>query len=325
MKTGESTKNPSLSFKKKKNIFNSQEVYLLIIIIFVCVIVSIVSPNFFTGINLLNIFRQAVVTGIIALASAIILISGGIDLSVGLMMSFSAVVTVKLITIGLNPILSVCVGFLVATICGLFNGFLVSVTKCQPFIITLGMLSIYQGGALLVTRGVIVNVPATVNLPGSGSVGFFPITIIILLAVFLVAYFILNRTRFGRRLYAMGGNEEAAYCSGINVNLYKVFIYGIAGLLVGLASLMLIVRLGSSNALMGSGYELRGIAAAVIGGVNLSGGKGSIAGVFLGVFLLVIISNALNLLGVNPYFQTMVLGAIIVFAVIISNLAERRN
>jgi len=317
-------KQNSFEKKRKKNIFKSQPFYLLVIILVAGLIVSLTNPNFLKLNNIMNIFTQSSVFGIITLASAVVLISGGIDLSVGQMMSFSCCIITKLIINGTDPAVAVLIGILVATGCGLINGAIVSYSKCPPFIITLGMTGVYTGGALMVTDGIIINVPSSIKLFGEGMVGFMPIAVIIFLVACILVYFLLTRTRVGRRLYAAGGNEEAALYSGINVRLYKFLVYGFGGLLVGIASLVLLDRLGSANAVMGQGYELEAIAAAVIGGVSLSGGKGSIIGAFFGVLLLGVISNGLNIIGVNPYLQELILGAIIVIAVVASNLGKKK-
>ena len=182
-----------------------------------------------------------------------------------------------------------------------------------------------HGIALMIAQGKIINMPVSVELLGGGKIGFFPISVLIFLITCVVVFVILSRLKFGRRLYAIGDNEEAAFYSGVRVKLYKFFAYGFGGLLVAVASVLLLNRLGSASAAMGKGYELQGIAAAVIGGVSLSGGKGSVIGAFLGVLLLGIISNAMNILGISPFSQDVILGSIIVTAVVLSNLAEKRK
>jgi ribose/xylose/arabinose/galactoside ABC-type transport system permease subunit len=311
--------------RKKVRLFSTQPFYLFAIIVFVGIIMSIVNPNFLTGQNLLNIFIQDSVTGIIAMASTIVLISGGIDLSVGQMMSLSCCVIAKAITLGISPALAVCLGFIVATGCGLFTGAIIALTKCPPFIITLGMEGVFGGVALMIAQGKIINIPISVQLLGSGKIGFIPVSVIIFIATCLVVYFILSRLRLGRRLYAIGGNEETAYYSGVRVTYYKMIVYAFGGMLVALASVVLLVRLGSANAVMGKGYALQAIAAAVIGGVSLNGGKGSIIGAFFGVLLLGVISNAMNILGISPFSQEVVLGSIIVLAVITSNMGKGKR
>jgi ribose transport system permease protein len=310
--------------KKRKYFFNTQPFYLFVIILVIGVVISIINPNFLTRSNLTNIFVQDAVIGIMTLASAVILISGGIDLSIGSMMSLTCCVMAKLITMGINSVLAIFIGVLVAMSCGLVNGVILSRTKCPPFIITLGTGGIFVGAALILAQGKIINIPVSVKLFRSWKIGFIPLSVIIFLVACVVVYFILSRFRIGRRLYVIGGNEEAAFFSGININLYKLLVYGFGGLVIGIASIVLLERLGSANAGMGKGYELQSIAAAVIGGVSLSGGKGSIVGAFFGVLLLGVISNALNIVGVSPFFQELALGVIIVFAVILSSFGDKK-
>jgi ribose transport system permease protein len=310
---------------RKASIFSSQPFYLFAIIVLVGVAISIANANFMAPRNLLNILIQDSVTGIITMAAAVVLISGGIDLSVGQMMSLCCCVIAKLITLGVSPLIAVCLGFVVAAGCGLLNGTIIAVTRCPPFIITLGMAGVFGGVALMIAQGKIINMPISVELLGSGKVAFIPTSVIIFVAACAAVFFVLSRLRLGRRLYAIGGNEEAAYYSGVRVTYYKMAVYTLGGVLVALASVVLLVRLGSANAVMGKGYELQAIAGAVIGGVSLSGGRGSVIGAFLGVLLLGVISNAMNILGISPFSQEVVLGAIIVLAVITSNMGKKRQ
>jgi len=303
----------------------NQSLFLLTVIIGLGILITIANPQFISSRNLINILQQISVTGIATMGVAMVMISGGLDLSIGSIISVTCSVMAKLFSIGMNVWIVVLVSVLVALVCGFINGFIISRSGCAPFIITLGTLSIYQGFALVVTSGRIINVGAGFELLGRTNLNIIPMPVLVFLVIGTAVTVMMNLTRLGRRLFAMGGNEEAAYLSGINVGRYKVLVYCLNALVISVASMVLLSRLGSANPVMGSGYELQSIASAVIGGVTLDGGKGSLVGCFLGVLLLGIISNALNILGVSPFYQNMVLGTIIVIAVVVSNFGKNKR
>jgi ribose transport system permease protein len=305
--------------------YSNQSLFLLLVIVTISVFISVTNIQFISSRNILNILQQISVVGIVSMGMAMVLISGGIDLSVGAIISLTCSLVAKLIVMDVNVWVAVLIGLAAATLCGFINGLIISKTGCAPFIITLGTLSIFQGTALVVTSGRIVNLSGQFDFLGRAHFSFVPTYVLVFLVVCVIFYIILNYSRYGRRIYAMGGNEEATYLSGIKVDRYKLRVYSLNGFVVGIASLVLLSRLGSGNPVMGNGYELQSIAAAVIGGVTLDGGRGSVVGCFLGVLLLGIISNSLNILGVSPFYQNMVLGAIIVFAVIMSNLGKGKR
>jgi ribose/xylose/arabinose/galactoside ABC-type transport system permease subunit len=256
---------------------------------------------------------------------AMVLISGGIDLSVGSIVSLVACVGASFLVAGASVFVAVICAMATGLLCGLFNGIIISKTRCAPFIITLGSMSIFQGIALIIAEGKIINLSGQFQTIGREKLWFIPMPIIVFLAVFAVIFILLRFSIIGRRFYAIGGNEEAAYLSGVNVIGNKLLVYILNGFVVSIAGLVLLSRLGSANPTMGSGYELNSIASAVIGGISLDGGKGTLVGCFLGILLLGLISNALNILGVSPFYQNIVLGAIIIFAVVISNIAEGKK
>jgi ribose transport system permease protein len=316
---------PGLLGAVREGRFSNQSVFLLLVIVVIGIFISITNAQFISSRNILNILQQISVTGIVTIGMAMVLISGGIDLSVGAIISLTCSVVAKLIVSGMSPWVAAPIGLALGSLCGFANGLIISKTRCAPFIITLGLLSIYQGIALVVTGGRIVNLSGQFDFLGRPLFSFVPAYVLVFLAICVIFYVILNYTRYGRRIYAMGGNEEATYLSGIKIDNLKLKVYSLNGLVVGIAALVLLSRLGSANPVMGNGYELQAIAAAVIGGTTLDGGRGSVVGCFLGVLLLGIISNSLNILGVSPFYQNIVLGAIIVFAVIMSNLGRRKR
>jgi len=304
-----------------------QNLAVLGTLVVVCVITAAINPVFIQPTNLINVIRQIAILGIIASGQAMLMISGGIDLSVGALVSLAGVIVGKTMVSGYGEGTAILVGIGVGVVVGLVNGTIIAKTKVQPFIATLGVMSILQGLALVVTNGrQIPNLGGKIFEPiGGGMIGFVPVPVIILLVVVLLSHFVLSRTKYGRSLYAMGGNEETAYLSGINVTLLKVVAYTVTGMLTGLAAVVLTSRIGAALPVMGTGYELQSIAAVVIGGVSLSGGRGGMLGAFLGVLLLGVISNALNLLNVSSHFQNIAVGLVILVAVIANQYMVRRG
>lgn len=307
-------------------IFRNQNILLLIVLIAISVTVTFVNPSFLRMTNIISIFQQVSVLGILTMAMTLLLISGGIDLSIGMVMALSGVVISRIVTDD-GPIwLAIGAGLATATVCGLINGIIVSITKTMPLIITLGMSSVYFGIALIVSGGGFMNFSGIFDPIGRTRIaGIFPSTLIFLFVVVIFTFILLNYTRFGRRIVAIGGNEENAYLSGIRVNRYKITVYTIGGLLAGIASIVLVSRLDSIVATAGTGYELSALTAAVIGGVTFEGGRGTIGGAFIGVILMGVIANAMTILSVDSYLQTAITGGIIVVAVILSNVAKMRR
>ncbi|MCO6451220.1 MAG: ABC transporter permease [Caldilineales bacterium] len=300
---------------------------VIVTILVICVITALINPVFLKPTNLINIVRQISILGIVASGMTILMIAGGIDLSVGAALSLAGVICGSILASGYGQVTAVVAGIAVGALIGLVNGAIVVTTQVQPFISTLGMMSILQGLALFVTGGrQIPNLDGDFFAAiGGGMIGFIPVPVVILLAVVMISHFLLQHTKWGRRWYALGGNEETAFLSGVNVSRYKISVYIITGVCVGIAAVTLASRIGAALPLMGSGYELQSIAAVVIGGVSLSGGRGNILGTFLGVLLLGVISNSLNMLNVSAFFQTMAVGLIILLAVIANQYSQRRT
>jgi ribose/xylose/arabinose/galactoside ABC-type transport system permease subunit len=289
----------------------------------IIVIMCIATDRFYQTKNVMNILTQITALGIAAAGAAIVMISGGIDLTLGNVISFAGCTTAALMGAGYDTALAVLAGVLVAIGCGALNGALIVLSKAEPFIITLGMMSVYQGFTLLVTGG--NNLAASTDFTFGRDKLFevVPIPVLFLLAIFIIMFLVLKFTKFGRRSYAIGNNTEAAYLSGIKIKRNKIYVYTMNGGLLGIAAMILLSRLSSGNSVMGDSLLMQAIAAAVIGGVSMSGGRGSIWGVFLGTVLIGVISNALNLLNVASFYQYIVLGAIIVGAVFVSNMGSK--
>jgi ribose/xylose/arabinose/galactoside ABC-type transport system permease subunit len=279
---------------------------------------------FIKPINIANVMLQVSITGILALSMAVIMISGGIDLSVGQMMCFVGSGMAFLIkSAQWNEWIVVVVGLIVTIAFQLVMGLIISRTKLEPFIVSLGFMSIYKGFTYLITNGREITIEGKFTFLGRTFIKFsdnfkifMPVLVFILLTI--IMWLLLKYTKFGRRVYAVGGNEEAAYLAGINVKNFKLFLYGLNGLFVAIATMTQLSRLGTGNPLMGEGKEIEVIAAVVVGGTAMSGGKGNMWGTFIGVLLLGCISNALNILGVNPHWQYIMRGTLIVVSVLLS-------
>jgi len=295
-------------------------------LIVVFIYLSIASDRFLTSDNLFNVGQQTAVTAIIAIGMTLVIITAGIDLSVGAVAALSGVVGVKLmIELGLPPNLAIVVGVLVGALAGLVNGLLITITQLAPFIATLGMMSVARGLTLIVTSAAAVfGAPADFRLLGQGEIGPVPIPVIALIVVAILGHLVLTRTRLGRYSYAIGSNPEAARLSGIPVKRYLTAVYVIAGALAGFGGMMAASRVNSGQPNFGIGLELDVIAAAVIGGASLFGGRGTVVGTLIGGFLIALIRNGSVLLNVNTFYQSVIIGVIIWLAVIFDQYRRRR-
>lgn len=290
-------------------------IYIAFFIIFI--VLTFMNPVFLTSTNLINILKQASITSVIAIGTTFILISGGLDLSSASVAALAGVCSAMFGLPGEYPfIIPLVIALAVGASCGLVNGVVVAKGKVPPFIATLGMMTIARGLALIVTKAkpVFGLSPSYIYL-GSGKIGNIPILIIVMVLVLIGSYGILNATKLGRHIYAVGGNENSAYVSGINIVKIKLLVYMIGGMLSGFAGLLLAGRIQSGTPVMGQGLELDAIAAAVIGGVSSTGGIGKVYGAVIGALMLAMVSNGLDLLNISPYIQQVIKGMIIVFAV----------
>lgn len=289
-------------------------------------VMALLSPVFLSTQNLLNIGVQAAVVAILAFGQTFVIVSAGIDLSVGSVAALSSIVTAYMATTsGVNPILAIILGVVTGMACGLVSGVLVAYGKLPAFIATLAMLSMARGLALVISDGVPIAQPEAVAWLGRTIGGWLPVPVLVMIALGLLAGFILNRTYSGRAMYAIGGNEEAARLSGINVTRQQLIIYGLAGVYSAIAGLVLAGRLASGQPQAASGYELDAIAAVVIGGASLAGGSGRAFGTFVGALVLAVIRNGLNLLNVSSFWQQVVIGAVIALAVLSDTLRRKRR
>lgn len=288
-------------------------------------ILAIISPPFLTPSNVINILRQISVNGIIAVGMTMVIITAGIDLSIGSVVALSAVIATTYAHPGEYPlIVPLTLGLLAGLACGTINGILIAKKKLAPFIVTLGMMTAARGIGLVYTNGQPVNnLSSSYNQIGGGYILGIPFPVVIFLGVALCGAFILHYTRFGRYVYAVGGNELAAKVSGINTDRVIIMVYAITGALAGLAGIALSSRIMSASPSMGQGYELDAIAAVVIGGTSLSGGVGTIAGTVVGTLIIGVMNNGLDMLNVSSYWQSIVKGLIIVLAVLLDKKSTR--
>lgn len=309
-----------LAESRTAKLLRDQRFLLAIVIVAIVVVVSIINPKFIALNNVITIFQQISVLGILTMAMSLLLISGGIDLSIGNIMVLSGIVMSVIVRAGMPVPVAVLAGLGVGLACGLMNGVIITKSKCIPLIISLGTSQAFYGMALSISGGSIMSFNGAFNGLKIKIAGIFPVMLLVLLAMTAIAYTVLNYTKFGRRIVAIGGNEKNAYLSGINVVRYKIITYAIAGLFCAVASIVFCARIDSITSNAGSGYETNALTAAIIGGVTFDGGKGTIGGAFLGCLLMGVISNAMNILHVPTYIQTIITGGIIVAAVVLSNV-----
>lgn len=298
----------------------------LIGLIIFAVIVSVLNPRFLTHANILNVLRQTSINSIIAIGMTLVILTGGIDLSVGSILAFCGAVMASLLNAGHNPILAFIVTLALGLVFGFFNGFLVSKMKLQTFIVTLVTMTFLRGATLVFTEGKPITVDDGGLLfenIGGGYLFDIPIPIYIMIALFVAGHYLLMHTKFGRYTYAIGGNEEATKLSGINVDKVKMWVYGLCGMLSALAGVILTSRLYSAQPTAGSGYELDAIAAVVLGGTSLAGGVGRVTGTALGALIIGVLGNALNLLNVSSYYQMMIKAIVILIAVLIDRKSNK--
>ncbi len=313
----ESRRNPALKILGKLG--------MPAVVVLLAVFFGTMNPNFWSVRNLSNVSRQISILALISLGQTFAILTAGIDLSVGSLLALVSVVCAQAM-LGLGLVGGMVAGVLAGCAAGLVNGFLIAKARVPAFIATLGMLVAARGVALTLSGGLpIVGLPHKFLVVGAGYVGPLPIPTVIAVVGFIAAHLVLSRTRFGRYVYAMGGNEEAAVLSGIAVARYKILVYVVSGFFAGVAGVVLTSRVISGQPTLGEVQELYSIAAVVIGGGKITGGVGGIGKTLMGVLVLGILANGLNLIQVSSYVQNIVIGAIIVVAVYVDLARERRR
>jgi len=291
-----------------------------------CLLLWILTPHFLTVANALNVMEQTSINAIVAVGMTYVIISGGIDLSVGSLLALAGVVLAGALKAGWPAALAIAAGLGVGAATGLINGLVIAVGRLPPFIMTLGMMSVARGAALLVTDGrPISGFEASFRSIATGRVLGVPAPIVLTLAIYAIAHFVLSRTRFGRYVYGIGGNEEATRLSGVNVRFHKTMVYVVSGLTSAIAAVLLTARLNTAQPIAGIMYELDAIAAVVIGGTSLSGGEGHLGGTLIGALTMGVLRNGLNLLGVSSFLQQLVIGVVIIVAVLVDVMVKEKR
>ena len=290
-------------------------------------IVTILSPSFLSTKNIFNILRQTSVNGIIATGMTFVILTGGIDLSVGSILAISGAVCASLLASGQNIIIAVLAALIIGAMVGFLNGFIITKGKLQPFIATLATMTILRGLTLVYTDGKPITLGSgdlaiKFGQIGGGKIFGIPTPALIMILVFAICAFVLKNTQMGRYTYALGSNEEATKLSGLNTDKIKIAVYTISGILASVAGIIIPSRLFSAQPTAGDGYELDAIAAVVLGGTSLTGGRGKITGTIIGALIIGVLSNALNILDVSSYYQMMVKGAVILVAVLLDRKSK---
>ena len=292
---------------------------LVIALAALIIILSFATPNFLKVQNIINVLRQISISSILAIGATFVVLTGGIDLSLGSMVAITGVAAASFAHPDQYPLfVPILVGVAVGAGFGLFNGVIIAKGNVAPFIVTLGVTTVARGGALIIADGrPVSDLSSAFNYIGNGEVLGIPFSILILVAIFIMALFILKKTKFGRYVYAIGGNEEASRASGVRVTKIKILVYVLCSALAGLAGTMQAARIEVGQPSIGVGYELDAIAAVVIGGTSLEGGIGSVTGTIIGALIIGFINNGLDLLNVSSYYQQIIKGLIIIGAVLL--------
>nr|WP_282185720.1 ribose ABC transporter permease [Streptococcus mitis] len=297
------------------------ELTTVIALIILMAVITIINSNFLTANNLLNLLLQVTSNALIAFGMTFVILTGGIDLSVGSILALSSALTAGLLGSGMPVTLAILISLILGCILGMMNGLLISYGKLAPFIVTLATMTIFRGATLVYTNGN----PITKGLSdtflfqflGQGYIVGIPFPVIIMFIVFIILYVLLHKTVFGKSVYAIGGNEKAAYISGVKLNKVKIIIYSISGIMASISGLIITSRLSSAQPTAGASYEMDAIAAVVLGGTSLSGGKGRILGTLIGALIIGVLNNGLNIIGVSAFWQQVVKGVVILIAVLI--------
>ena len=299
-----------------KKIKLGRESGIVVALVVMVIIFSILDPIYLSSSNIVDIIKQSTINGLLGIGITLAIITGGIDLSIGSTFAIVIVSVGKLLVAGVNPVLAFLIGAVLGFILGLVNGILIAKVKLQPFIATLGTMSIYRGIAYIVTGGwPVLDIPENFRKALDGDIfGHIPASVVLLFVVGILMWIILKYTRFGNYIYALGSNEEATKLSGVNVDFNKMMAYAFCGIGAALAGMVLLARLGTGEPTAGQGYELNAIAAAAVGGTSLVGGRGTMLGTILGTILLSALRVGLIVVGVDSFWQYIATGIIIVIA-----------
>jgi ribose transport system permease protein len=312
--------------KRLALLIRNRRVGTVVGLVLLCALLSYLSPFFLTTSNLLNVMEQTAINAVIAVGMTFVILSAGIDLSVGSITALAGVVLANRLQAGWPLPAAIAAGLLTGAVCGLLSGLLITRGKLPPFIATLGMMSVARGAALVFTDGrPISGFDESLRWLSTGRIVGIPVPILLTIVLYGVAIVLLNRTRFGRYVYAIGGNEEATRLSGVAVHFHKTLVYVLSGVAAALASVLLTARLNSAQPIAGMMYELDAIAAVVIGGTSLTGGLGTLGGTLIGALTMGVLRNGLNLLGISSFLQQIVIGFVIIAAVLVDSLVKSKR
>lgn len=299
--------------------------WIVLIAVLLAVVLSFASPYFMTTGNITNLMKQVSIVAILAAGQAVVIMSGGIDLSVGSILALSAVTIGWLIQAGVDPWLATVLGLAMGTFAGWLNGMVITRMRIPPFIATLGMLGIARGMALVITEGVSFQVLEPMFLYiGNAKLLGLPLPLYFVIVTFGAIWVMMHLTVFGRHVYAIGGNERVARLQGIAVDRQKLKVYMLSGFLAALAAVVMTGRLAATPPSVGQGIELQAIAAVIIGGISFTGGRGQVLTAFVGALIMAMITNGLNILGISSFYQQVLIGVVIIVAVWLDNLKSRR-
>ena len=303
---------------KRKIDINSFVAEYAIIMIFIVLFVamSIFAPNFLSGGNIANVLRQISINGICAIGMTFVMLTGGIDLSVGSIIGVSGVLTAMMMLNGVHPILASLISLVLCTVIGILTGLLISHIEIPPMVATMGTMTSLRGAAYLITGGTpVFGFTESYAVIGQGYVGVVPIPVIILVIAFAIGIFFLSKTKYSRYIYGVGGNEEVARLSGVNVHHVKAFVYAVSGFCSALAGLVMLGRLNSGQPRAGESYEMDVITAVVLGGVSLNGGVGKLSHVIFGLLIIGVLTNGMTMMAIDDYWQRVVKGIVLLLAV----------
>ena len=309
---------------KKPKIRTFRELGLVMVLLLMSLGISLASPYFLKPMNIFNVLRQFSVVGILCIGQTIVLVAAGIDLSVGSIVSMAGCAAAWLLGEGANPWIAVLFGIFSGTLAGLINGLVVTKFKINAFIATLGMLSIAQGAALLISGGLPLTFRGPFKVIGQGYVWQIPVSVILMFLLVIIGVFFMNRSVLARKIYAVGGSERAAMVSGIKIDRIRIFVFTLNGALAGLAGIIIGSNLAVADPTVATGLELDVIAASVIGGASLSGGEGTVWGALLGAAIMGVLRNSFVLLNISGYWQVVAIGAFVILAVAFDNLTAKR-
>lgn len=300
--------------KLNKNMLSKYAIYF--VLLFLVILFGTTTNTFFTPVNLINVLRQVAVVGIVSVGMTFVILTGGIDLSVGGTIAVSGVMTASLMLKGISPVLAVVVTLLAAAIIGVVNAFFTHEFNLNPMIVTLATLQVLKGVSYIITKGIpLYGFPDSFKVIGQGYLGFVPIPVLIMTLLFALASWVLKYTVFGQNIYGIGGNEEAARLVGINIRQKKYIAYVICSVLAAVAGIVLLSRVNNAQPNAGFGYEMDVITGVVLGGVSMSGGEGRVTGVFAGILVMAILGNGMLLLGISEYYQWIVKGGVMLAAI----------